>query len=271
MVKCGNCGIDVPDGFESCPNCGNAYIESENQNSSNKINVIRCSSCGAEIGSDNELCPSCGNKLEKEDKNLKCEKCGSVLLDKVLFCPTCGSKVSFPNKTAQIKTCLNCGNEVEEDVEFCPECGTNVNVGVKTKHESDSTSLEEKINLENIIKPSVIALIVSIILSIFGLLIGFSWFSFVMAIILAVGFFAAPIDNEVNASIFGFFVGLILGILENPIIGFMFGSFAAGFYEGYFGSHLIILLILSVVVAYVSNIYLKDNVEDIITKFKNML
>ena len=118
MVKCDNCGIDVPDGFESCPNCGNAYIESENLNSSNKINVIKCGSCGAEIGSDNELCPSCGNKLEKEDKNLKCEKCGSVLLDKVLFCPTCGSKVSFPNKTAQIKTCLNCGNEVEEDVEF---------------------------------------------------------------------------------------------------------------------------------------------------------
>ena len=130
--------------------------------------VIKCGSCGAEIGSDNELCPSCGNKLEKEDKNLKCEKCGSVLLDKVLFCPTCGSKVSFPNKTAQIKTCLNCGKEVEEDVEFCPECGTNVNVGVKTKHESDSTSLEEKINLENIIKPSVIALIVSIVLSIFS-------------------------------------------------------------------------------------------------------
>ena len=69
-----------------------------------------------------------------------------------------------------------------------------------------------------------------------------------MAIILTIGFLAGTIDNEVNAMIFGLFVGLILGILENPLVEFIYGKFVARFYEGFIGSHLIILVILGVIV-----------------------
>lgn len=71
--------------------------------------------------------------------------------------------------------------------------------------------------------------------------------------------------------IFGLFVGLILGILENPLVEFIYGKFVARFYEGFIGSHLIILVILGVIVAYISNMFLKETIEDVISKLKAML
>ena len=41
----------------------------------------------------------------------------------------------------------------------------------------------------------------------------------------------------------------------------MYGAFVAGFYDGFFGGHLIILIILGVIVAYISNMFLKDNIQ----------
>ncbi|MGN0176323.1 MAG: zinc ribbon domain-containing protein [Methanobrevibacter sp.] len=241
MVKCNNCGINVSDDLENCPNCGN-----------NLVNIDE-------------------TQISSLDIDIKCENCGLDLHENVLFCPTCGSKVSFPKKIIQTKTCPNCGTGIGDDVEFCPECGINIRTGVKTKHKSLSNSSENKINLENIIKPSIMALIVSVILSLIGLLIGFSWFSFIIAIILTVGFLAGTIDNEVNAMVFGLFVGLILGILENSLVEFIYGIFVARFYESFIGGHLIILVILGVIVAYISNTFLKETIGSIITKFKVML
>lgn len=271
MVKCNNCGVNVSDDLEYCPNCGNNLASSDESQSLSECNVnIRCSNCGAEVNSNNEFCPSCGNKLENEDKNLKCENCGAELHENDLFCKICGSKVSFSKKVIQTKVCSNCGSKIEDNVEFCPECGNNVRTGVKTIHEHDVASSENKINLESIIKTSIMALIVSIIISVIGLFIGFSWVSFILAIILSVGFFAGITDNEVNASISGLFVGFVLGILENPLVEFSYGIFAAVFYRGLFGSQLIVLMILGVIVAYISNRFLKKTIESIIIKFKTI-
>ena len=110
------------------------------------------------------------------------------------------------------------------------------------------------------------ALVVAIILSLIGLFVGFSWFSFILAVILSVGFFAGTIDNEANATISGLIVGIILGIIENPLVEFMFGAFAAGFYEGFFGGHLLVLTVISVIVGYVSNRYLKEYIINIAEK-----
>jgi hypothetical protein len=73
----------------------------------------------------------------------------------------------------------------------------------------------------------------SIVLSIIGLWLELSWYAYIIAIIISVGFCAAPIDNEINATISGFIVGLFLGILESPFVGFVYGSFAAELYEYY--------------------------------------
>ena len=80
-----------------------------------------------------------------------------------------------------------------------------------------------------------------------------------------------PIDNEINATISGFIVGLFLGILESPLFGVVYGSFAVELYEYYVGTHLITLIILGVVVAFLSNMFLKKPVTNIVTKIKKMM
>lgn len=117
----------------------------------------------------------------------------------------------------------------------------------------------------------VIALIMSIVLSIIGVWLELSWYAYIIAIILSVGFCAAPIDNEINATISGFIVGLFLGILESPLFGVVYGSFAVELYEYYVGTHLITLIILGVVVAFLSNMFLKKPVTNIVTKIKKMM
>ena len=246
MVKCSNCGVNVPDDFEMCPNCGNSLIKTEQEDEPKTDDI-------------------------KGDV-LKCENCGSELPENTLFCSVCGTKVNIVKKQIT-RTCPNCGGIVEEDTTFCPECGSNVFTGEKFNQEPTTTnkSFAEKIDLNKILKPTVVALIASIILSLIGLLIGFSWLSFVIAIILSVGFFAGAIDNEANAVIFGLIVGLILGFLENPLVEFMYGAFVAGVYEGFLGGHLILLVILGVIVAYISNIYLKEKIVNLTNNFRGML
>ena len=218
MVKCSSCGLDVPDGLENCPNCGNdltkpAVVEE------NVDKPTTCSNCGATLKEDNSFCPSCGTKVEVKDISLKCSNCGADLPENTLFCTVCGAKVNNVKKPIiQTKTCPNCGVEVEEGTTFCQECGSNVFTGEKNQPEVVSpNSFVDKINLNVLIKPSIVALIVSIILSLIGLAIGLSWLSFIIAIILSAGFFGAALDNEANAIVFGLIVGLILGFLEKRL------------------------------------------------------
>ena len=271
MVKCSSCGLDVPDNLENCPNCGNNLVKSELDNN-NDSEDLKCSHCGANLSEDESFCPSCGEPVKIQiDATLKCEECGSELHDNTLFCSVCGAKVNQVNKVNK-KNCPNCGVELDGNETFCNECGTNVFTGKKQKQELIShKSFAEKINLNVLIKPSIISLVVALILSFIGLLIGFSWLSFIIAIILSAGFFGASIDNESNAIVFGLIVGLILGILETPLVEFTYGAFVAGFYEGFFGGHLILIVILGVVMAYVSNIYLKETILGLTDNFKGML
>lgn len=274
MVKCSNCGLDVKKDLKNCPNCGNALIESEDSIQDIKNETLICSNCGEELNENNSFCPSCGDKVEKDHSNLKCWNCGSELSENTLFCSVCGTKVENikNNAVKTTKTCPNCGFEVDDDTTFCENCGTNITDGVMNKQEIISQNpFLEKINLNTIIKPSIIALVVAIVLSLFGLLIGFSWFSFIIAIILSAGFFAGTIDNEANAIVFGLIVGLLLGLLENPLVELIFGAFVGGFYDWFYGGHLILIVILGVIVAYASNMYFKENILKIIGNFREIL
>ena len=242
MVKCSNCGVEVADSFDLCPNCGrnlNKSIESTNESNN--------------------------------ASNSKCESCGSDLPDNVLFCPTCGLKLNEDVSKSEEKSahfCPNCGQTLEDGVVFCPECGADITSGeIKQNIQyNDNRSFFEKINLGYIVLPTVVALIIVIILSLIGLFIGFSWLSFIIAMILGVGFFGGTINNESNATISGLIVGLILGLVEIPLVQFVFGAFLAGFYKGFFGGQLLTLLIIGAVMGYVSNMYLKDTIQGIAVK-----
>ena len=261
MVKCSRCGVNVDDSFNICPNCGNDLAEPQGPVESNEESI--CSNCGEPLKDNAEFCSKCGTKVAEDNSN-RCESCGSEVPEGVLFCPTCGTKVKQPQKTPQARICRNCGFRLDDDTMFCPECGTNFQTGKKSGITFQNQGFIDKININTIIKPTIASLVVAIILSIIGVLIGFSWVSFIIAIILSVGFFAGLIDNEANAIVSGLFVGLILGLLENPIIEFCWGTLAARFYEWYFGGQILVLIILGIIMAYISNVYLKSKIQDIV-------
>lgn len=269
MVKCSRCGVNVDDSFEICPNCGNSLVKSQQETPAESDKEVICSNCGATLKGDTAFCSSCGSKVEVAEDN-KCRECGSEVPENVLFCPTCGAKVEQKQIPPKItKTCPNCGFNVDDETTFCPECGTNVETGVKPTIQNKSFA--DKINLNSIIKPGIISVIVAIVLSSIGLLIGLSWLSFIIAVILSVGFFAGLVDNEANAIVLGLVVGLILGLLENPLVQFWYGRFVAGVYDWLFGGQILVLIILAVICAYVSNMYLKENIQDIAGKFASWL
>jgi hypothetical protein len=83
-----------------------------------------------------------------------------------------------------------------------------------------------------------------------------------IAIIITTGFFAGLIEGDANAIVLGLFNGLILGFLENPIIQLWWGIYAAAAYEWYFGSQIILLIILGIIFAYVGNVFFKPNIQE---------
>lgn len=272
MVKCTNCGLEVSDNFKNCPNCGNNLSDLNEEKEIVIQEKTICSNCGTELKENNSFCPSCGTKVQTEEDSLKCEKCGADLPKNTLFCTTCGTKVNTVPEVIK-KLCPNCGTEIDEGSTFCDECGTNIFTGEKNNNLNlnSTNSFVEKINLNVIVKPAIVALIVALILSFIGLLIGFSWLSFIIAIILSAGFFGAAIDNEANAIVFGFIVGLILGLLESPLVEFTYGTLVKVFYDGLVGGNIILIIVFGIVMAYVSNIYLKENILRLTDNFKGML
>lgn len=265
MVKCSRCGVEVEDSWKICPNCGNNLNESP-KTSTQSNQLDECPNCESELTPGATFCASCGAKIEQDTSN-RCENCGSEVPENVIFCPTCGNKVPQKQKPAPI-FCANCGFEVDSETVFCPECGANVKTGkpnasAETPLPSENKAFMDKINFNSILKPTILALVVAIILSSIGLLLRLSWISFILAIILSCGFFGGTIDNDANALVSGFFVGLILGFLETPLVQFWYGVLAAGFYEGVFGGQIIVLIILGIVCSYVSNMYLKERIQKI--------
>ena len=268
MVKCNRCGVEIDDSFDICPNCGNSLVESEQKVSVESNDEIVCSNCGATLKNGAAFCSECGAEVDGANDN-KCEECGSELPNNLLFCPTCGAKVKQKQPPKKPVTCPNCGFRLDDETTFCPECGTNVETGAKNVIKNQSFT--DKINLHSIVKPTIISLIVALVLSSIGLLIGLSWISFIIAVILSVGFFAGIVDNEANATVMGLFVGLILGLLETPLVQFWYGRLVAGFYEWIFGGQILVLIILGIICAYVSNMYLKENIRGIAGSFASWL
>lgn len=255
MMKCSNCGSEIKDSTEFCPNCGNKVKSDEK---------IKCSNCGNELNKDATFCPNCGNEVKN---TVKCEKCGNEVSESMEFCPSCGSNLK--EKESGSKYCPKCGSELEEDSIFCIECGMKIDSETSQPQknvQNVNQSFTDKINFNKIIKPTIIAVIAAILLSIIGVILYVSWIQFIFALIIAVGFFTALMDNEANAMISGLIVGLILGILENPIIEFCWGTYVAIAYEWYFGGQILLLIIIGIIMGYVANVYLKDSVYDFTRK-----
>ena len=100
MIKCNNCGLELDDGTELCPNCGND-LNSQERDESDK-----CPNCGTVIGENDFVCPSCGSKVAELRIIRKCPFCGETLDDDALVCTNCGKHLSTSNQIQEINESL---------------------------------------------------------------------------------------------------------------------------------------------------------------------
>lgn len=81
LIKCEDCGKEISDKAESCPNCG-CPVELKNEK-------IICEDCGKEIDVKCKSCPNCGCPIEANNSYYVCEKCGTIVDKDALSCPNC--------------------------------------------------------------------------------------------------------------------------------------------------------------------------------------
>ncbi len=103
--------------------------------------VLRCENCGAEVPRGVAFCSSCGtpmSKRETDEDHVRCENCGASVKRGMRFCTSCGKPMTQPiekqgspdetssEEKAVERICPNCGAKAESDTAFCTECGTKL-------------------------------------------------------------------------------------------------------------------------------------------------
>lgn len=98
--------------------------------------IVKCPQCGAEVPVGVAFCSACGTAMPKAqpgniNDRVRCEGCGSMVKKDARFCTVCGRPM--PRQEAHgntdtaapaTKKCPNCGATLGLDTAFCTECGT---------------------------------------------------------------------------------------------------------------------------------------------------
>lgn len=115
--------------------------------------VVRCPNCGSEVPYDAPFCSSCGSRINVQSappdvgSNVRrCVKCGVPISPDMAFCTNCGTKVEdipepvdVPEEDiapaaeeladaapAATKVCPSCGREISASASFCIGCGCHI-------------------------------------------------------------------------------------------------------------------------------------------------
>lgn len=125
LIKCVECGKEISDKSESCPNCGCptklSIVEIEKQTYKESL-MFKCPICKKEFTSGTFKCDLCGYKhfitpsdeLNKQNQQLQtsniptCPKCGSTAITAGQRGYTLMSGLLGSNKT--VNRCANCGH-----------------------------------------------------------------------------------------------------------------------------------------------------------------
>lgn len=67
VVKCPNCGGDVPLSSAFCPSCGTKIVR-EDEAAPSAPDKRVCPACGAQVPAGNIFCTSCGTKLDGDNE-----------------------------------------------------------------------------------------------------------------------------------------------------------------------------------------------------------
>lgn len=82
-MKCNHCNVEVADGINFCPNCGNRVETPQS---------LRCPQCNIEVADGVNFCPNCGSSVGTLQPK-KCSNCGTELEEGEKFCSNCGTPV----------------------------------------------------------------------------------------------------------------------------------------------------------------------------------
>lgn len=104
IVRCRNCGGDVPYGAPFCSTCGSKMPLQNSVQSTGSNNITRCVNCGAVLGEGVAFCTNCGTKAE----------------------PIAANQINAGTTCDSCNVCSNCGKEVAADEKFCTGCGYQV-------------------------------------------------------------------------------------------------------------------------------------------------
>lgn len=95
IMKCPNCGGEVPIGVPFCNTCGARMPQAATPPAGE---TIVCSKCGAPQAVGTAFCTNCGSKMEEKQEaeipdTVLCPHCGKQLPQGAQFCSGCGGKV----------------------------------------------------------------------------------------------------------------------------------------------------------------------------------
>ena len=222
--------------------------------------MVKCPNCGKEA--DSKFCPNCGEKLQVKTV---CPHCNEEIEEDTNFCPECGEKIEEKTKNTTYsknkRYCTNCSEELDDDEAiFCSNCGQKIESSVN----SHNNGIIENIDFKRLIIVSILGFIITFVLGIiFAFIIGLTGqksigypIALIIAAVLGVGFFASFFKDILNSGLTGIIIGFLLGLLANTCI-----SISSGFqfsYELFSGYEIIIFTVLGLIMAFISNKFLRD-------------
>ena len=111
--------------------------------------LVRCPQCGMELPKGAAFCMSCGTPIPKveapaQEELDECPSCGAMVVKGMCFCTTCGKPIDAqtvaeeaPAEMPVKLACANCGAALEADALFCAECGTSVRTAAASAEEEN--------------------------------------------------------------------------------------------------------------------------------------
>lgn len=88
-----------------------------------------CSNCGTEVAEGMEFCPDCGEKIGAAKKVVYCRNCGEEISENAVVCPKCGAATDkFHENTAQAQPNIVINNNnTNTNVNTNKNTNTNIN------------------------------------------------------------------------------------------------------------------------------------------------